>query len=363
MINVFVKRGFSNTWEPYLHDWGGARYGFRLHMYEDLCDLRSLPPGPLIFSDIERLTAQDRLLAADVERVITGERPEVPILNSPTRTRRRYDLLAELYELEFNPFRAYRLTDTTTPNHFPVFLRYENDHAGAATGLLRNQRELDRAIVRAQLRLHDLRELIVVEFVDTASDKGLFAKYGAYKVGEAIVPRGINISEDWVVKNRVSIRNSETSAVAHVYVQSNPHEDQLKTRFDAGRVDYGRIDYSMLGNTLITWEINTNPTIMDPRLETPEETLPRQRLFLSLLGEAFENVCPEGLDPEPLSLAAVSPQLRSGSRSQSEVSRSPLRSLGRRHKRWLEPAVRVAETVSIPFSRQIVDRWQRSVRY
>lgn len=363
MINVFVKRGFTDVWDPYLSDWGGREaHDFEIRTYEDMRDLEALPAGPVIFADIERLTPTDRELAKDVERVIADTRPDIPMLNSPTRTLRRYDLLRELYDRGLNPFRAYRLTDTTTPVRFPVFLRYENDHTGATTGLLHSQQDLNRAIVRARIRQHNLRDLIIVEYVDVSNGTGLFEKFSAFRVGDVIVPRGRNFSTDWVVKFGGSIENEETQAMALDYVRNNPHEHLLDAPFDTGHIEYGRIDYSMIGDSVVTWEINTNPMMMTTRRTTHPMSVPRSSFFLSRFGAALGRVTPEDLDSTPISLSGVTPQLRVSSHDQPGRARSFAQSFGRRHKRLLEPAVRAVELASVPFERRILARWKRESR-
>jgi hypothetical protein len=43
MITVFTKRGFTDPWDAYLHDWGGAdRHRFNIISYEDLASVDEL---------------------------------------------------------------------------------------------------------------------------------------------------------------------------------------------------------------------------------------------------------------------------------------------------------------------------------
>jgi len=360
MITVLVKRGFTDTWDSYLHDWGGAsKHDFDIRTYQDLAGLQHLRAGPIIFSDIERLTDADRALASDVFRVVAKDRPDVPILNNPATTLRRYDLLTRLHRDGLNPFRVYRLTDTTTPQRFPVFLRYENDHTGATTGLLHNQAELDRAIVRTQIRQHDLRELLIVEFVDTSNRDGRYLKYGAFVVGSTIVARHAPSSTDWVVKFRDAIQTPDTADFELSYVRNNPHASLLHRLFNIGSVAFGRIDYAMLGDSLVTWEINTNPIIMTSARDTHPLSVQRQELFVSRFQAAFDAVQPEDLDPSPISLADVGEELRVAAKTRPQARASAIQRFGRKHKRWLEPAVRVVETASIPIERRRLDRWKR----
>ena len=46
------------------------------------------------------------------------------------------------------------------------------------------------------------------------------------------------------------------------YLETNPHEQDLREFFKLARIDYGKIDYSILGDRLQVWEINTNPHII-----------------------------------------------------------------------------------------------------
>jgi len=360
VINVFTKSGFTGTWDAYLYDWqGDDEHDFAIRTYQDLATLDDIPPGPIIFGDIERLTASDRALAGDVARVVSETRPDIPILNNPTTTLRRYDLLTALHQDGLNPFRAYRLTDTFTPERFPVFIRYENDHTGATTGLLHSQRELERAIVRVLIRRHDLRDLIIVEFVDTSNASGLFAKYSTFKVGDVVVPRGVELSTEWVVKFAVGVKSPAQASAAFDYVRDNPHEHLLERRFDVGQIGYGRIDYAIMGNSVVTWEINTNPTIMSTLENTHPSSIDRQELFVSLLGAAFDALEAEALDPSPIVLGDVSEQLRQDVRKATGTPASTSQRLGRKYRRWLKPTAGLAEIVAIPFQNQILDRWRR----
>ena len=52
------------------------------------------------------------------------------------------------------------------------------------------------------------------------------------------------------------------------YIETNPHERELREIFRRARIDYGKIDYAMLGDRLQIWEINTNPNV----LSVPDRT-------------------------------------------------------------------------------------------
>jgi len=361
MITVFVKQGFTDTWNPFLRDWAGtSKSSFGIRTYQDLAILPDLPAGPIVFSDIERLTDADRVLISHVLRVVTESSPETPVLNDPARTLRRYDLLTDLHERGLNPFQVYRLTDTVSPRQFPVFLRYENDHTGATTGLLHNTDELSRAIVRSRIRGHDLRKLLIVEFVDTRDADGRYMKYGAFIVGRTIIGRHVHRSDDWVVKYLSNDQTPQHSKAELAYVNDCPHEPELHNLFDIGSIEYGRIDYSVLNGSIVTWEINTNPVIISDVSRARPLEKQRQELFTSRFISAFRTLQSETPDLPPISLHDVSRDARSAVLSQRSASTTAVQRLGRRYKRWLEPVVRTAEFASIPFENRVVERWKRA---
>jgi hypothetical protein len=46
------------------------------------------------------------------------------------------------------------------------------------------------------------------------------------------------------------------------YVETNPHRDQLEKVFELAGIEYGRIDYCVVDGRVQTFEINTNPTVV-----------------------------------------------------------------------------------------------------
>jgi hypothetical protein len=225
------------------------------------------PDGAYIFSDLERLPEEGLTEAKALCAMITGSKSAVRILNDPASAMRRYELLRTLYDQGINDFNVYWANGGTLPGKFPVFLRYENEHSGAISPLLNNAQELSDAI-------KDLKEgggfsdhVLIVEFSNTVDENGVYRKYGAFVVGDRIFPKNINSSKCWVTKS-ASLPDPELLAKEREYVTSNPHHDLLRNIFSLGRIDFGRIDYSMVDGNIRVWEINTNPTISTPSLET-----------------------------------------------------------------------------------------------
>ncbi|BBK30503.1 hypothetical protein EDC65_2055 [Stella humosa] len=221
--------------------------------------LSGLVPATWIFSDIERL------LPALVPDVLAlwrhlGTRG-CRLLNHPTLALRRYELLRLLHHRGINDFDVYRVTDRRRPRRYPVFLRRDNNHSGPLSILLEDAAALDRAVEGLRGRGWPLQSVIIVEFSDTGDEAGVYRKYGAFRVGPAIVPAHVDASRDWSVKDDVLDMAGDREREFH-FIEHNPWEAPIRRAFELARIDYGRIDFSLRGDgSIVVWEINTNPLI------------------------------------------------------------------------------------------------------
>ncbi len=361
MITYLAKRGFEDPFGVFLEQWDGPQ-SIRVMTYEDLAAADAVPHGPLVFTDIERLTDADRVLAAHVRRIASEADPDLVILNDPVDTAARFAFLEEAAQQLGNPVRAYRVSERTRPQRYPVFVRYEDDHTGATTELVHSAKELDRALVECVLRGHDLRRLLIVEFVDTRSVAGEYIKYSAFIVGDKIQARSRQVSDHWMVK-AARIRTPEHDAASLEFMRTNPHREGLRPYFEVADVSYGRIDYSMLGGEIVAWEINTNPVVVWPLAWYEDMYLARQREFLGWLTGAFQQIdVTDGR--EEISLSGVPSEVRaavlSGPRPGHRSTRSRLVRWGRRHRGRLEPVVGVVAGATRPMHATIIDRFCRS---
>jgi len=147
MIRFVVHAAHRLTMLPYLERWAGP---FRSHIemvaYDQLFRTTRLPVRAHVFTDIERLGADDLERAAKLFETLRSASPDLPLLNHPLRVRRRYELLRTLHDAGINDFNVYRLSEARKPRRFPVFLRSENDHAGPETELITSQADLDVAV-------------------------------------------------------------------------------------------------------------------------------------------------------------------------------------------------------------------------
>ncbi|MEM6500959.1 MAG: hypothetical protein AAF685_03860 [Cyanobacteria bacterium P01_C01_bin.89] len=260
MIFYVVRQSSAYTIVNYLESWGiktSASF-VRPLFYEQLWQMTILPLGTYIFSDIERLNPDEAERSARIWEELANSGKGIRLLNHPTRSKRRYELLRSLYLKGINQFNVYRLTEHRQPEKFPVFIRGENDHRGSRTGLINTPTELDQAVSRLSEAGESLDNKIITEFCSTADQDGLFRKYSSFIVGGEIIPRHLFFNYQWMIKcpELVEERNLLEE---EEYVKTNPHESMLRSIFKLANIDYGRIDYSLIDGVPQVWEINTNP--------------------------------------------------------------------------------------------------------
>lgn len=244
----------------YLEQWGKPLVSNLLPVaYDDVFKKRRLPGGTYIFADIERLSAAETEKAAWIWTHLQKSQ-ETRLLNHPLWSMCRYELLKTLYNHGENRFNIYRLTEDISTVQFPVFVRGENDHKGNQTSLLKTQAELDQAIAEIVNQGESRQDKVIIEFCDTSDDQGIFKKYSAFAIGDAIVPVHVRYQKDWVVKAN-TLQTEQRKQENQSYIQTNPDADKIRKIFKLARIQYGRIDYSFSGDMMQVWEINTNPTI------------------------------------------------------------------------------------------------------
>jgi hypothetical protein len=261
MIHFVVPARHDGMIRDYLELWG-RDVASRLHVVhaESLVGAPSLPRGTYVLAALDQYSAPMAVFIRSIHAALSSH-DRVRFLNHPTRTLQRYALLDELHRRGLNTFRAVRIGDDLGALRYPVFLRSQSQHDGALSPLLRTQAEVEAAIGRALVRGNSTRDLLVVEFSDTADDGGYYRKYCAFVVGGHIMPRTLSYSRAWMLKFSGSEFSVAMAAEERDYVLANPHERALRTIFDLAGVGYGRIDYAMKGDRVETWEINLNPTV------------------------------------------------------------------------------------------------------
>ncbi len=241
-----------------------------------IAGLDGLVPATWIFSDIERLLPVMAKRAAELWRYLAGR--GCRLLNHPTRALRRYEMLRTLHDRGLNDFDVHRLTDLRMPRRYPAFLRRDDNHSGPVTTLRHDEAQLRRAIETVRRRDWPWQNMIIVEFCDTADGDGLYRKYGAFRIGDAIVPGHMDVSRHWSVKDADITAPGELAREVR-FLDQNPWEDAIRQVFAIARLDYGRIDFSIRDGRIVVWEINTNPLIASPASQRPDRAKVAGRLF------------------------------------------------------------------------------------
>jgi hypothetical protein len=262
VIYFLVPREQEFTIRNYLEQWAPevANLVSILH-YEELPGRATLPAGSYLFSALDQLTPGGRRLVRELQRQLRASALVGRVLNDPDAALLRFDLLEELFRQGLNPHRAVRARGDLSALRFPVFLRVELEHTGSLSPLLRTPAELEKALGWAVLQGHSLDELLVVEFCDTADAKGRYRKYSAYVVGSAVISRAMNRGTEWMLKAEGVEFSEEMLLEERAYAFTNPYESQLRRIFTVSGIEFGRIDFAIKDGKVITWEINTNPTI------------------------------------------------------------------------------------------------------
>ena len=289
LIHFLCTREHSYTLKEFLESWApDFAERFDLIAYVDVASGPPAPrPGTYVFADLERLTPVGMQVATRFRRSLDVLGADVRVLNDPGRVLRRFELLRTLHDAWINSFDAYRMTEARRPRSWPVLLRREHNHSGPIGELLETSARLDEAMAALVSRGESLDGVIAVEFRDTADEGGVYRKYGAFAIGERILPRHVLFSRKWCVKEPDLVQPEHIDEELR-YVRSFPHLADVRRIFQLARIDYGRIDYGFYGDRLQVWEINTNPILVTTAHAAPGT--PRREAnerFAALAREAF----------------------------------------------------------------------------
>src|SRR5947209_9665143 len=169
--------------------------------YDELFSGGPLPGGTYVFTDIERLSPHERVLAAVCFQAMAQHPAVFRVLNDPARVRTRYALLRTLFETGLNGFDVYRAAGFPRPRRFPVFIKAESNHEPAVTDLLQDQPSLDAALDALERIGRPLDELLVVEFAGEPVAPGVWARYTAFGVQGDVLPDLPVTEGNWMVKS------------------------------------------------------------------------------------------------------------------------------------------------------------------
>lgn len=298
MIHYLGTRAHLYTMRRFLAEWGRPlQPHVRVLAYEDLPRRPRLEFGAYIFSDLERLPPAGLEAAARVHQALTDAWDGcVPLLNHPTTSLRRYELLRRLRCEGINRFEVYRATEHRLPRRYPVFLRREDDHVGPLGELIGDQSELLARLDALRRSGSSLDPVIITELLDTADADGVYRKYSAFVVGERVIPRHVFFSRGWNVK----FPDRVTPALVREeldYLRANPHATALRRVFELAGIQYGRIDYALSEGCMQVWEINTNPWVMSFADGGGPQRRPAHRLFWARMCQALIEQMPRDTRP------------------------------------------------------------------
>jgi hypothetical protein len=258
VLNFLVTADHAYTLQDYFSQWGaGLLPEVRILNYEARPWTREPLPGAWIFTDIERLRDDEFRAACALARRLSADSSRWQLLNDPRRVLLRYALLRNLADAGINDFRVFRLADVPDDARYPLFLRGENDHQGAVTGLLQDAGQLREA----GRNLPDKDKLLAVEYLDYGREDGLFVKYSMMRIGGDLVPRHLLFSQGWVVKDP-DMLDEKLLREEDQFVSQPPHRLALQDIFQRAGIDYGRIDYTLAKGRIQVFEINTNPVVL-----------------------------------------------------------------------------------------------------
>jgi hypothetical protein len=326
MIYFVVPEAQAFSIREYLAVWGQAVASrMRIVSYDELPSQTVASHGTWVFAALDQLGAAMHEVTKCIHQQL--EAAGARVLNDPSRTLVRFPLLQTLHQRGLNDFRAVRATDPLDDLRYPVMLRDERSHGGPLSSLLESPDDVQREIGRAVVRGRRMRDLIVIEYCDTADAEGYYRKYSAFVVGPAVIPRSVAYGHKWMLKHHGTEYSRGMVEEERDYVTKNPHERELVEIFAIAGVEYGRIDYAVKDGRIRTWEINLNPTIgrgtRPPSGRIPRELEPIRREtkehFYRGFREAWESVdLASGGDPILLHLDS---RLRSRARQDSSLLR------------------------------------------
>lgn len=349
MVHLLTPRGSI----PYAQDYlDRADVGARGDCmgYEDLPHRIEYPWGQYVFTGINRLGPASVEMLAELSgqlEIGTG----LPPLNHPRKTLRRLELLQALHREGLNDFRAYGAWEDFSQARFPVFVR-PREQDGGSPPLLYSKNQVVRAIGKELMAGWSLRDVLVVEFEDTASRGGLFRKYSAYVVGSRIIPFSLYIGSNWVLRSDGAVDTPEGIEEERSFIEENPHHDQLARIFSIAETQFGRIDYSLKDGRIQTWEINTLPLLRRPPDSHPRPDdlsalrKPSKALFRGAYSSAWRellSIGPPGSPVRPtitadtLSRARVELDCRGATAEPTDAPFPRLRWILRPFKRVLKP--------------------------
>lgn len=226
--------------------------------YEALFELTELAAGTYMFSDLERLSAQQTERAALYWRALANAGEGFRVVNHPIRSMRRFELQRHLYAAGINAYDVQRLTEPLRLTRFPMFIRSESGHFIEDMSDLLDSAEAIDQVAQEWIQVGKNREdKIIVEYLDTRDAQGHCHKYNAILVGNQPIALGRVTDKDWIIKGMRQVPPDHDEVAQHWA----DYGEQLAAIMNLAHLDYGRIDYAVVDGRVQVFEVNTNPTV------------------------------------------------------------------------------------------------------
>lgn len=359
MIYFAVDDGRLHLLEYYLaREWGRPlRERMRQVSYAELFRSRSLARGAWIFSGLEALTGAELRMVDQIQRAARDA--GLRVLNPALEVLSRYDLLRLLHETGRNSFRAVRADEGADSLRYPVFVREADEHNGSLTPLLHDRAALNRALAYLWMRGMPRRQLLIVEFCETADAEGLYRKYSVFRIGDCYIARYLHVGTEWMTKSYTSRVDERTVREEMDYLRADPHAAWAREMFELAHIEYGRLDYGVQQGRPQAWEINSAPVLTGVPYRTGEIADPDRIRALTKPAHEYAHVrmraAFERLDPGPLDGGEVGYEF---ARELVEEARRERRE-AERVKRWQR---RIDRWAAAPGLRAIGPRLRRLLR-
>jgi hypothetical protein len=309
--------------------------------YPELFGTRKLDRGAWIFTSLDALSPAELRMVQHLQDAARSA--GLPVLNCVPEVQCRYGLLQLLHRAGLNDFQAYRADGPLASVRFPVFVRLADEHNGSLTPLLHNRTELRCAMAYLWMRGLRRRDLLVVEFCETAGADGLYRKYSIFRIGDTYIPRYLHIGPHWMTKS--GTRNIEERLVLEemAYLRENPHAAWARQVFEMAHIEYGRLDYGVREGRPQAWEINFTPFLASNPDKPAGAEKQRIRNMTSVNREhaqAALRAAFERLDPGPIPGGEVRAEFPPGLEEEARSERTRIEALQRRQQ-WISKVTAV----------------------
>ncbi|HML18246.1 MAG TPA: hypothetical protein VK419_14550, partial [Bryobacteraceae bacterium] len=237
MIYFAVDEPRVHLLEQYLAGWGRTlRDHMRQITYPALFRSRALPRGAWIFTSLDALSDAELRMVHHMQ--CAARDASLPVFNLAREALHRYELLQMLHARGVNDFRAHRADGPLESVRFPVFVRVADEHDGSLTELLHDPAQLRMAMAYLRVRGLERRQLLVVEFCETAGPDSLYRKYSIFRIGEAYIPRYLHIGQHWMTKDGTREAEENLILEERAYLRENPHAAWAREIFEMAHIDY-----------------------------------------------------------------------------------------------------------------------------